>query len=250
MREVLKHSGLEILFRHPFVCFGSGLDGNHVGSDALCRAVQNTLSIFSRFGAYEGARLHVHDAKCRKEDGYGHQHNAETELVGDDLSGLEETIGVLANIEGALEYKVYKNETAGLKISLDTRKLAECSMLAEYIDNFGTMEGFKMTAQDYAAFNETFGKFDLEAVVLFDDVSRITSLTMSIDANVTSYDSYYDSVTNTEVKEKDNTTIVKGKSKITANYDGMKKTPAKEHKDYVSVMSFVEEYEDLLEPAK
>jgi len=167
-----------------------------------------------------------------------------------DLSGLEETIGVLANIEGALEYKVYKNETAGLKISLDTRKIAECSMLAEYIDNFGTMEGFEMTAQDYAAYNETFGKFDLEAVVLFDDVSRITSLTMSIDANVTSYDSYYDSVNNTEIKEKDNTTIIKGKSKITANYDGMKKTPAKEHKDYVSVMSFVEEYEDLLEPAK
>lgn len=167
-----------------------------------------------------------------------------------DLSGLEEAIEVLANIEGALEYKVYKNETAGLKISLDTRKIAECSMLAEYIDNFGTMEGFKMTAEDYAAFNETFSKCDLEAVVLFDDVSRITSLTMSIDANVTSYDSYYDSATNTEVKEKDNTTIVKGKSKITANYDGMKKTPAKEHKDYVSVMSFVEEYEDLLEPAK
>ena len=164
------------------------------------------------------------------------------------IERIEDVLGMIASVDGVLEYRVYKNKTSALKITFDKQKYMVLSEMNEYYDNYGKLEGFKL-AEDYAKNYEGLDNFEFAATALMDKEYRFTSFTTVINAKNMSYDRYLDKENNVTKVEKESYIEIQGKAKVTANYDGMKKTPAKEHKDYVPVMEIVGGVMKLLDPS-
>ena len=164
------------------------------------------------------------------------------------IERIEDILGMIASVDGVLEYRVYKNKTSALKITFDKQKYMVLSEMNEYYDNYGKLEGFKL-AEDYAKNYEGLENFEFAATALMDKEYRFTSFTTVINAKNMSYDRYFNEENKVTKVEKESYIEIQGKAKVTANYDGMKKTPAKEHKDYVPVMEIVGGVMKLLDPS-